>query len=64
MAEDDLSDVVGGPEEMGFKLEQRSHQSLGWPEEGSCRGSGGDGKGSQNSQNWLSAHSDSGAWSS
>ena len=48
-----MADVVGGPEEMGFKLTfecvSRVYQSLGWPEGGSSRGQGaanGEGKGS------------------
>ena len=39
-----MADVVGGPEEMGFKLTfecvSRVYQSLGWPEGGSSRGQG------------------------
>ena len=29
MGEDDLSDVVGGPEEMGFKLTLESKECIG-----------------------------------
>ena len=40
MAEDDLSNVVGGPEEIGFMLtfEGTVYQSFGLPEGGSSRG--------------------------
>ena len=45
MAEDDLSNVVGGPEEIGFKLtfecsavNSECIRFFGWPEGGSSRG--------------------------